>query len=272
MANSRPPSDEASDAARWWRAYGLAESDQVGELRKLAAAGDDHARRQLASWLSERAAWPDERSSDRARLQEAIEVIRPLADAGDDVAELWLVRWLADSDRLDELRQRADRGSYHAGRLLARCLAGHDLLDELRQRADSGSYHASLELDTRLAEHDRYHELRVRASASGGDHALCELARRLAQRDMHRELRELAVSADPDRRQLILDAARAGSTRSVGGMDVLRVLADLGDKRGRALLARWLAQTGHLDELRERAASGDEYARDWLEEALTHRP
>ena len=55
MAGSRPRGDEASDAARWWRAYCLADSDQVDELRELAAAGDEHARRQLASWLSERA-------------------------------------------------------------------------------------------------------------------------------------------------------------------------------------------------------------------------
>jgi len=225
MADSGLAGDEASDAARWWRAYVLAENDQVDELRESAATGDDHARRQLADWLG-----------DRDRTEEAIEVIRPVADAGDEVADLRLARWLADRDNLDELRQRAD----------------------------SGSYHASRELDTRLAEHDRYDELRERASASGGDHALCELARRLAQRDMHRELRELAVSADPDRRQLILEAASAGSA----GMDVLRVLADLGDKRGRALLARRLARAGHLDELRERAASGDEYARNWLEEAL----
>ena len=264
MASSRPLGDEASDAARWWRAYTLAESDQVDELRKLAAAGHDHARRQLASWLSERA-FPYERP-DRAKLGEAFDAIRPLADAGDEVAELWLVRWLADSHRLDELRQRADRGSYHAGRLLARCLAGHDMLDELRQRANRGSYHASRQLDARLAGHDRYDELRERASASGGDHALSELARRLAERDMHRELRELAVSADPDRRQLILEAAGAGLTC---GMDVLRVLADLGDRRGRFGLARRLARAGQLDELRERAASGDEYALHWLEEALS---
>ena len=121
MAGSRPPGDEATDAARWWRAYTLADSDQVDELRKLAAAGEEHGRRQLATWLSERA-FPYG-GPDRTKLGEAIEVIRPLADAGDDVAELWLARWLADSDRLGELRQRADRGSYHAGRLLACCLA-----------------------------------------------------------------------------------------------------------------------------------------------------
>src|SRR6266571_595577 len=53
MAASRSPADQASDAARWWRAYDLAKNDQADELRALAAAGDDHARRHLASWLSD---------------------------------------------------------------------------------------------------------------------------------------------------------------------------------------------------------------------------
>ena len=144
------PGKTAEDAERWWRAYQLAGSDQVGELRRLAAAGDEHAGRQLASWLS-----------DRDSLDEAIEVIRPLADAGDDVAELWLARWLADCGRLEELSRRADGGSYHASRKLARCLAVHDLLDELRARADAGSYPALQELAEWLANRERLGELRA---------------------------------------------------------------------------------------------------------------
>src|SRR5712692_9403036 len=192
---THPAGDEADDAARWWQAYVLAENDQVDELRQRAAAGDEHARRQLASWLFE-----------RARTEEAIAVIRPLADAGDDVAELWLARWLADGDHLDELRQRADSGGYHA---------------------------------------------------------LPELARWLADRDMYNELRERAAAADADRRLLILHAA--GET-GLGGTDVLRVLADLGDKSARSRLAHRLAREGHLDELRQRSESGDNYAQYWLAE------
>jgi hypothetical protein len=234
MAGSRPSGDEDGEAARWWRAYTLAESDQVDELRRLGAAGDAHARRQLASWLAERA-FPCE-GPDRPMLDEAIEVIHPLADAGDDVAELWLARWLADSDRLGELRQRADQGSYHADRLLARCLARHDMLGELRRRADSGSYYAWR-----------------------------ELVRRLADRDMGEELRELITSADVDTRLLIFDAVGG----SPPGMKALRVLADAGHKASRMHLGRLLAREGCLDELRLRANTGDEYARHWLEEALS---
>lgn len=195
---SGPPTDQVSDAARWWRAYVLAENDQADELRELVAAGDEHARRQLATWLS-----------DRARTEEAIEVIRPLADAGDDVAELWLARWLADGDHLDELRQRA---------------------------------------------------------AAGGYHALQELSRRLAERNMVGELRDLAVAADPGDRLLILRAARDAYSP---GMDVTRVCADLGDETARHGLIRWLTRSGHLDELGQRAAAGDEYAQHWLGEALS---
>jgi hypothetical protein len=113
--------DTAEDAARWWQAYQLADNDRDGELRKRAEAGDEHARRQLASWLA-----------DRARTGEAIEVIGRLADAGDDVAELWLARWLADGDHIDELRRRAAAGSYHALHSLAGWLADHEQMDELR--------------------------------------------------------------------------------------------------------------------------------------------
>jgi hypothetical protein len=116
-----PVGDPAQDAERWWRAYQLAENDRDGELRERAEAGDEHARRQLASWLS-----------DRARTEDAIEVIRPLADDGDEIAERFLARWLADGDHVDELRRRADGGSYPALYELAEWLSCHEHLAELR--------------------------------------------------------------------------------------------------------------------------------------------
>src|SRR5260221_14546710 len=81
IAMNHPLGEATEDEERWWQAYLLAENDQDDGLRERAASGDEHARRQLASWLS-----------DRLRTEEAIEVIRPLADPGDDVAELWLGR------------------------------------------------------------------------------------------------------------------------------------------------------------------------------------
>jgi hypothetical protein len=202
---THPAGYGVDDQAQWWHAYQLAENNQVGELRMLAAAGDDHARRQLASWLSDRA------GSDRAKMAEAIEVIHPLADAGDDVAELWLARWLADHDHLDELRERA--------------------------------------------------------SVEDGYHALRELARRLAELDRPGELRELALAADPERRLLIVRAAREAFSP---GMAVTRLCADLGDEQARRGLIRWLARSGQLDELSERAET-DDYARAWLAVALRRR-
>ena len=191
------------------------------------------------AWLSDRAYFG--RLADQARLEEAIEVIRPLADAGDDVAELWLARWLADCDGLDELRERAGTGGYYASRELARLLAGHDSLEELRDRV----------------------------SAGGSHDALRALARRLIERDLHEELRELLESADADTRPLILDAAGGASS---AWMNAVRVLADFGHKASRVHLARTLAREGRLEELRERAGHGDEYARHWLDEALAAKP
>jgi hypothetical protein len=49
-----------------------------------------------------------------------------------------------------------------------------------------------------------------------------------------------------------------------GDLDVLRVLADMGDDDARGRLARWLARRGDVDELRRRAESGDEHARRQL--------
>src|SRR5262245_38944494 len=57
-----------TEQARRWRAYVLAENDRIDELRQHAETVDDHAQRQLASWLS-----------DRRQIDEAITVIRPLA-------------------------------------------------------------------------------------------------------------------------------------------------------------------------------------------------
>jgi len=46
------PAQEASDAARWWQAYSLAENDEADELRQRASAGDDHALYELSGWLA----------------------------------------------------------------------------------------------------------------------------------------------------------------------------------------------------------------------------
>jgi hypothetical protein len=175
--------DQSDDEARWWQAYQLARNDQVDELVARAEAGDEHARRELASWLS-----------DRARTQEAIEVIRPLADAGDEEAQLWLARWLAEQDQPDELRQRAADGDYHA---------------------------------------------------------LVELAEWLAVRDRLDELRVLVV----EERELL-----AGWLARQPEVKLVRLAAELGDEDAERRLERW------QDRMRERAAAGDEIARQILAE------
>jgi hypothetical protein len=144
--------NDAEDAERWWDAFQLAETDQAGELRERAEAGDEHARRQLASWLADRGYTYTDEGPDRAGLEEAIEVIRPLADAGDDIAAMWHARWLADAGHLGELRERAASGGYHAVHELAAWLARRKDWGELRQlMAD----HRELLAGWRARQHDK---------------------------------------------------------------------------------------------------------------------
>jgi hypothetical protein len=174
----------AQDAERWWRAYQLAENDQAEELSERAEAGDEHARRQLASWLS-----------DRARTGEAIKVIRPLADGGDRVAERFLARWLADGDHVDELRGRAGAGSYPALYELAEWLSRHEHLAELRALlADHG------ELLAGWLARGAYPMRVVRLAAELGDDA----ARRRLQVWLSR-LRERAAAGDEHARGFLAE-------------------------------------------------------------------
>jgi len=189
-----PLGDTAEDAGRWWQAYQLAENDQAGELRERADAGDEHARRQLASWLADRG-YPGG-SPDRARLGEAIEVIRPLADAGDEVAGLWLARWLADLDRVGELRQRAAGGSFHVVQELAEWLAWHEDLDELRQLMVD---HWELLAGWRARQHDM--DVRRLAAELGDDDARLSLERGLAR------LRERAAAGNEHARRSLAELA-----------------------------------------------------------------
>jgi hypothetical protein len=183
MAMTHPLGDISEDAELWWQAYQLAENDQAGELRDRAAAGDEHARRQLASWLA-----------DRARTGEAIEVVRSVADGGDEVGELWLARWLADREQVDELRRRAASGSYPALHELAGWLAGHEQMDQLRTLVVD---HREL-LSGWLAR--QYNMRVVRLAAELGDDA--------AQRHLVRwlsRLRERAAAGDEHARGFLAE-------------------------------------------------------------------
>jgi hypothetical protein len=190
-----PLGDTAEDAGQWWLAYQLAENDQAEALRERAEAGDEHARRQLASWLADRGYTGG--SPDRAKLGKAIEVIRPLADAGDDVAGLWLARWLADLDQVEELRQRAASGSFHAVHELAEWLAWHERLDELRQLMVD---HWELLAGWRARQH--HMDVRRLAAELGDDDARLSLERGLAR------LRERAASGHEHARRSLDELAR----------------------------------------------------------------
>jgi hypothetical protein len=179
------------DAARWWRAYLLAEEDRADELRRLADGGDGHARRQLASWLAE-----------RDRTAEAITVVRPLADAGEDVPQLWLARWLGENGRIGELRQRADAGDDYAWPELFDWLAWHDL-DELRALAATLDGRPRQLLTRWLARQRDIEVLRIGADA-GDDHARRMLAHWLARKGHTDELRQRAEAGDDHARERLV--------------------------------------------------------------------
>jgi hypothetical protein len=177
--------DSASeDQARWWRAYKLADNDRIDELRQGAEAGDDHARRQLASWLS-----------DRRQIDEAIAAIRPLADAHDEIAQLWLARWLADRDHVDELRRHVGAGDYHALRQLAGWLTDHRQLAELRELLTD--HRELLASNWGFSQHQP-EVLRLMADL-GDDHARQRLVRWLAR------MRESAETGNEYARQALAE-------------------------------------------------------------------
>ena len=188
----------------------------------------------------------------------------PVEDPG-DTARWWEAYCLAENDEADELRRRADSGDDHARRQLACWLAERGQAQEaaavIRPLADAGEDIAQLWLARWLAECDRIGELRQRAEA-GNDHALGELAEWLATHHRFDELREL--SAEEGRASQLLACWRP----RVGYLEVVRLLADLGDDDARRQLAHWLARRGHIDELRRRADAGDEHARRGLGQAL----
>src|SRR5260221_13678539 len=96
-----PLGEATEDAERWRQAYLLAEDDQAGELRQRSESGDEHARWQLATWLS-----------DRARTEEAIEVIPPLTHIAADVPDRMLAPRLGEATRLALASQPSGSGDY----------------------------------------------------------------------------------------------------------------------------------------------------------------
>jgi hypothetical protein len=177
-----------------------------------------------------------------------------------DAAQWWQAYCLAENDEAEELRQRSDRGDDHARRQLACWLGDRGRSQEaatvIRPLADAGEDIAQLWLARWLAEYGQAGELRERADA-GDAHAVDELAGWLAGQHRFDELRELITA----------EAGRAGTVRPaghLGDVSVTRVLADAGDRDAQRQLAGWLARRGDIDELRQRANDGDQYAWRYL--------
>jgi hypothetical protein len=174
------------------------------------------------------------------------------ADADNDAVRWWQAYQLAEHDEAAELRERAEAGDRHARLQLAGWLADRGRTEEAiefaRPLADTGDDVAELWLARWLAGRDQAGELRDRARA-GSYHALIELAGWLADHEHLGELRELVIG----QRQLL-----SGWLARQHQLKLVRLAADLGDQDAQRRVGRWLAR------LRERAAAGDEHARQDL--------
>jgi hypothetical protein len=127
----RPLADADEDLAQLWLARWLAGDDRLGELRRRADVGDDHAWPELFDRLARHDAdklreltltldgRPRQLLTRWLARQGNIEVLRIGADAGDDDARRRLAHWLARKGRAEELRERAEAGDDHARERLA---------------------------------------------------------------------------------------------------------------------------------------------------------
>jgi len=229
------------------------------KIRRLARAARVRMRYQYAEVLYRRLA--DDGDADAAdtlagllvqqgRTDEAIAVLRPAAEAGVAFAMDRLVDLLLAQDRVDDavavLWPPDDDRRWCGATRLAEILVGLGRADEavaaLRMRADIGDQNAGFEVDNLLAKLGRVEELRARVDDAGDAGAVWQLTGLLIRQD------------------------RIGEA-----IDVIRPQADADHPNAARVLTDLLAQQGRLDELRERAATGDELSLWRLADLLADR-
>ena len=274
----------------------LADRGDIEELRARAAAGDPRAARALADLLVQRgdrggaeqvlrAAAGDREAARllvvlldwRGDLGGAEQVLRAAADAGDGEAGWRLADRLAGRGDLDGLRARADAGDRSAARRLAELLVARGDRDGAERVAAAGDGETAVTVaEVLVARGDRDGAERVlRAAADAGD---SEAVRRLAvllgwqgDRDgAEQVLRAAADAGDPGAAVTVAEVLAKRGDRD-GAERVLRAAADGDGREAAGLLAKMLADRGDVEELRARAADGDEAAARALAELLADR-
>ncbi|NUW31470.1 hypothetical protein HTZ77_08535 [Nonomuraea sp. SMC257] len=254
---------QEADAGNEYAAYKLAGiltkngqiDDAISLLRTHAESGRGHAANELASLLAK-----------KGQMDEAVSLLRPRADAGGWDAACRLAQVLTQAGNIEELIQRADGGDRAAANQLADLLSAHGLETELKQRADAGDQAAIDRLADLLAKQGRVDELRERADI-GERPAAYLLARLLGEQGREEELRNRADACD---RYSIYQLAQLLSRqkRTEEAIALLRTRAEADDWIAAEELAELLAEQGQVDELRERASTGDHAASYFLPQAL----
>jgi hypothetical protein len=199
-------------------------------------------------------------------VQGRIEDLRALADNGTPEARYSLSKYLVKENRIEELRARGDAGDMSAEMELNRLLFKNGDTSELRKRAESGDSQAMYLVVSWLL--DRNHGIpQAIELIKGREHEHSRTASKVADRlesegnDLEAEriwrvLKEAGSSAAAQSIAELL--ARQG--RYGEAIDAWRALADSQYPGASDKLASLLAKQGLVDELRERANSGDESA------------
>ena len=241
----------------------LADRDDLDGLRARADAGDRYAARELAELLEA-----------RGDLAGAAQILRAAADTGDEHAAERLAALLADlakRDDVDEaaqkLRAAADTGDEHAAERLAALLADLAKRDDLGEVAQDAAREAGrVALQARRpgrAPRTGRRRRQIRHLAAGRP-AQGTRRRGRDRPDAARRIRRL-------RRRRDRDAWEMATLLWRGELDLLRKLADAGDRYAARRLAELLEKRGDLDGLRARADAGDEHAAWQLARLLSER-
>jgi tetratricopeptide (TPR) repeat protein len=219
----------------------LREHDLNGEADNLETArlAEQGNLDELRAWSDGGVWWGTERLVEllvgAGRVEEALDVLRPMAVPHRSHVVGRYLDLLVQADRVDEVRRYLRRTPGLSSSLFVEAVAGLErhghvevALELLRRRA--GAQRHTHALAKMLAKHGRVVELRARADA-GDIEAVFALARVLAE---------------------------AGQVEEAIG--IVRTRADAGRGAAAMMLANLLAQHGRIDELRARAAAGDEDA------------
>ncbi|NUW37341.1 hypothetical protein HTZ77_38980 [Nonomuraea sp. SMC257] len=268
MTILRERKESAGELTLWRMSTLLVEVGEGPEamvlLSELAAAGSEDATRDLAKMY--------------AGVPKGMEVLQDRARAGDEEAVLQLPTALAAlvqaRERWREQAQAGDRGAVRRSAVLLAALGQvEEALSMLRQLAREGDEDATRQMAEVLAKHRKMQELRTLAR-TGEKWAILYLSEALGEMEKVDEalevLQELVEMGDlvAEQQKFSLLLGRGQIEEAIA---VLRKGAEAGSWMAAWRLADLLASLNRIQELRDRAALGDEFAGSRLLTLLTEQ-